>query len=126
MPLPPVPIWIAGSGERMLGLAARYAVGWNGGAAKFPDGEPFTAKLAGLREACRKIGRDPSEIEVSSFTNAIVSPNERHAAEVVEKLREIAGGISVDEVRKRFVVGTPDQVIEGLRQHVAWGITHLI
>jgi alkanesulfonate monooxygenase SsuD/methylene tetrahydromethanopterin reductase-like flavin-dependent oxidoreductase (luciferase family) len=126
MPVPSVPIWIAASGERMLGLAAKYAVGWNGGAAQFPDGEPFVSKLAGLREACKKLGRDPAEIEISSFTNAIVSPNEREAAAVVETLRDINGGISADEVRQRYVLGTPDQVIAGLRQQVAWGVTHLI
>lgn len=126
MTVPPVPIWIAASGERMLGLAARYAVGWNGGAAHFPDGEPFVSKLAGLRTACERAGRDPAEIEISSFTTTIVSPNEREAAAVVEALREINGGIDADEVRRRYVLGTPDQVVAGLRQHVAWGINHLI
>jgi alkanesulfonate monooxygenase SsuD/methylene tetrahydromethanopterin reductase-like flavin-dependent oxidoreductase (luciferase family) len=126
MTLPKVPLWIAATGERMLGLAARYAEGWNGGAALFPDGEPFVSKLADLRAACRALGRDPAEIEVSSFTTAIVSPNRAEAASVVEALREINGGISEDEVRRRYVLGTPDQVVAGLRQQVAWGVSHLI
>jgi alkanesulfonate monooxygenase SsuD/methylene tetrahydromethanopterin reductase-like flavin-dependent oxidoreductase (luciferase family) len=126
MDVPPVPIWIAASGERMLRLAARYAQGWNGGAANTVDGEPFVSKLAALREACRATGRDPDEMEISSFTTAVVSPDERHAATVVEQLRDINGGISADEVRSRYVLGTPDQVVAGLRQQVAWGVNHLI
>jgi len=126
MPVPPVPIWIAASGERMLGLAARYAAGWNGGGADTETGQPFVSKLAGLRQACRDIGRDPGELEISSFTTAIVSPNERQAAEVVASLRDINGGISAEQVRQRYVLGTPDQVVTGLQRLVEWGVNHLI
>ena len=126
MTVPKVPIWIAASGVRMLRLAARYAAGWNGGAAMMPAGEPLVTKLAGLRAACRKIGRDPDELEISSFTLAIVSPDAGAAAQVVESLRDINGGISTEEIHARYVLGTPDQVIAGLRQQVAWGINHLI
>jgi alkanesulfonate monooxygenase SsuD/methylene tetrahydromethanopterin reductase-like flavin-dependent oxidoreductase (luciferase family) len=126
MEVPPVPIWIAASGERMLGLAARYAAGWNGGGADTATGEPFVGKLAGLRAACCAIGRDPAELEISSFTTAIVSPNEREADEVVAALREINGGISAEEVRRRYVLGTPEQVVAGLRRQVEWGVNHLI
>jgi alkanesulfonate monooxygenase SsuD/methylene tetrahydromethanopterin reductase-like flavin-dependent oxidoreductase (luciferase family) len=126
MPVPSVPIWIAASGQRMLGLAARYATGWNGGGAETATGEPFVSKLAGLREACRQIGRDPDGLEISSFTTAIVSPNEREAAEVVAALRDINGGISEEQVQQRYVLGTPEQVVVGLRRQVDWGVNHLI
>jgi alkanesulfonate monooxygenase SsuD/methylene tetrahydromethanopterin reductase-like flavin-dependent oxidoreductase (luciferase family) len=126
MTVPPVPIWIAASGERMLRLTARYAQGWNGGNASNVDGEPFVSKLTSLRTACRAIGRDPDELEASSFTLAIVSPDEHHAQDVADRLREINGGISAEEVRARYVLGTPDQVIMGLRKLLAWGATHLI
>ena len=124
--VPDVPIWIAASGQRMLGLTARYARGWNGGGASNVDGEPFVTKLAALRAACRTIGRNPDELEVSSFTMAIVSPDDRHARELAEQLSEINGGISADEVQERYVLGTPDQVIAGLRRLVGWGANHLI
>jgi alkanesulfonate monooxygenase SsuD/methylene tetrahydromethanopterin reductase-like flavin-dependent oxidoreductase (luciferase family) len=126
MDVPPVPIWIAASGERMLRLAARHASGWNGGGANTVDGEPFVSKLAALREACRAAGRDPNELEISSFTTAIVSPNEQHAAEVVAALQDINGGIPDEDVHTRYVLGTPEQVVAGLRQQIAWGVNHLI
>jgi alkanesulfonate monooxygenase SsuD/methylene tetrahydromethanopterin reductase-like flavin-dependent oxidoreductase (luciferase family) len=124
--VPHVPVWIAASGDRMLRLTARYAQGWNGGSASNVDGEPFVTKLASLRTACRTIGRDPDELEASSFTLVIVSADDHHAREVAEQLREINDGISADEVRARYVLGTPDQVVAGLRQLVAWGANHLI
>lgn len=126
MTVPEVPIWIAASGQRMLGLTARYAQGWNGGEASNVDGEPFVSKLAALRQACRAIGRAPDELEVSSFTLAIVSPDTLHAREVVDQLREINGDVSSDEIHARYVLGTPDQVVAGLRKLVAWGANHLI
>lgn len=126
MTVPEVPIWIAASGHRMLRLTARYAKGWNGGSASNVDGEPFVTKLAALRTACRAIGRDPDALEASSFTLVIVSPDDHAAQEVAERLRDINGGISADEVRARYVLGTPDQVVTGLRQLVAWGANHLI
>jgi phthiodiolone/phenolphthiodiolone dimycocerosates ketoreductase len=56
----PPPIWIGASGPRMLSLAGRYADGW------WPTGsdgpEEFAAKLAVLREAAERAGRDPSAI----------------------------------------------------------------
>ena len=41
-------------------------------------------------------------------------------------MREINGGISAEEVRARYVLGTPDRVIAGLRKLVGWGANHLI
>ncbi len=124
--VPEVPIWIAGTGPRVLGLAARYARGWNGGGASPVDGEPLVSKVAELRAACRSRGRDPAEMEISSFTMTIVSRDARQAADVLDELREINGGISADEVRARYVLGTPDQVITQLRAQTRWGITHFV
>ncbi len=126
MPSPPVPIWIAATGERMMRLTARYAAGWNGGAANFPDGEPLAAKLVDLRAACQAVGRDFAELEISSFTNVIVSRRANDVAAVVEMLREINGGIDEAEARRRYVIGTPEEVLRGLQAQVRWGINHFI
>src|SRR2546425_1655517 len=65
MPHPPVPIWIAAGGERMLGLAARYGSGWNGGGGVSGDCRQFPEKLAAVRQAWEKIGRNPHGIEIT-------------------------------------------------------------
>ena len=64
MQRPHPPICIGGTGEkRTLRSAARYAQHWN-----YPGGSPedFAHKLDVLRGHCEAIGRDPSEITVST------------------------------------------------------------
>jgi alkanesulfonate monooxygenase SsuD/methylene tetrahydromethanopterin reductase-like flavin-dependent oxidoreductase (luciferase family) len=122
----PVPIWVAANARRMLDLAARYAMGWNGGGATTPDGEPFRSRLAGLRAACQAAGRDVSEIEISYAPNVLVLPDAAAAREAFDMVGARQAGLSADEVRTRFVVGTPDEVAASLQRIVSWGATHLI
>jgi probable F420-dependent oxidoreductase len=59
-PAGPMPILIAGGGERvMLRLVAEHAQMWN----TIASIEDFIHKSAVIDEHCRRIGRDPSEIE---------------------------------------------------------------
>ena len=61
-PLGPMPMLIAGSGERRtLRLVARHADIWH----TFADGEDFIRKSQILDAHCATIGRDPAEIERS-------------------------------------------------------------
>jgi probable F420-dependent oxidoreductase len=63
-PVRPMPILIAGAGERRtLRLVARYAHAWH---AHFPDAPAeLEPKVAALERWCAEIGRDPHEIEWS-------------------------------------------------------------
>jgi probable F420-dependent oxidoreductase len=61
-PVRPLPILIAGTGERItLRLVAQHADGWHAG---FPD-EPteLEPKIEVLERWCAEVGRDPTEIE---------------------------------------------------------------
>jgi F420-dependent oxidoreductase-like protein len=59
-----LPIWVGGSGEkRTLRTVAKYAQHWN---CAVGTPEEFAHKLDVLRGHCADIGRDPSEILVSS------------------------------------------------------------
>jgi F420-dependent oxidoreductase-like protein len=59
----PMPLLIGGGGERRtMRVAARYADQWNA----WTTPEVLTHKLAVLREHCDQVGRDPSEIGVST------------------------------------------------------------
>jgi alkanesulfonate monooxygenase SsuD/methylene tetrahydromethanopterin reductase-like flavin-dependent oxidoreductase (luciferase family) len=123
---PRVPIWIAANGPRMLDLAARYASGWNGGGARGPDGEPFRSRLAALRVACQAAGRDANDIEISYAPNVLVLADAAAAREAVETLAAAQPNPTPNDVRNRFVIGTPDEVAAGLWQVVGWGASHLI
>lgn len=125
-PQPPVPIWIAAGGERMTQLTARYAQGWNAAGAGGLDGGPFREKLRALHEACRAIGRDPESIEVSYSATVMVAADAAEARGYVDMLAEIPPRSTPDEIRDRFVVGTPDEVAAILKRPLAWGATHLV
>jgi alkanesulfonate monooxygenase SsuD/methylene tetrahydromethanopterin reductase-like flavin-dependent oxidoreductase (luciferase family) len=60
------PLWLGGQGPRGLRIAARYADGWY--YASNLDGtlEGFRARLDGLKGACEEIGRDPTELAIST------------------------------------------------------------
>ncbi|HUY73189.1 MAG TPA: LLM class F420-dependent oxidoreductase [Candidatus Dormibacteraeota bacterium] len=59
-PAGPLPILIGGGGEKVvLRLVAEHAQMWNGG----DSPEEFSAKSAVLDEWCRRVGRDPHDIE---------------------------------------------------------------
>jgi probable F420-dependent oxidoreductase len=61
-PLRPIPLLIAGSGERRtLRLIAEHADIWH----TFADGEDFIRKARVLDDHCARIGRDPAAIERS-------------------------------------------------------------
>ncbi|HEX9855643.1 MAG TPA: LLM class flavin-dependent oxidoreductase [Acidimicrobiia bacterium] len=57
-----MPLLIGGSKPRMLLIVARHADHWN---VDGSDAHRFARSLADLREACRRVGRDESEIERS-------------------------------------------------------------
>jgi alkanesulfonate monooxygenase SsuD/methylene tetrahydromethanopterin reductase-like flavin-dependent oxidoreductase (luciferase family) len=89
---PHVPICIGGSGERRtLRTAARFAQHWN-----FVGGtvEEFKHKLEVLHQHCADIGRDPSEIMISSHVrpgpNGDPGPAVEQAAQMAEVGLELA------------------------------------
>lgn len=111
---PHPPIMIGGAGEKvMLRLVAKYADRWN-----CPAGyRDFKKTLGVLHGHCRALGRDPKEITVSEQVMVCIGANKAEA----DQKWEMAKG------RKPFsftaVKGTPDEVIEQLRERVSWGIT---
>ena len=56
----------------------------------------------------------------------VVAADEGQAKQYVDLLASIPPAIKPEEVRERFVVGTPDQVATILRRPLDWGANHLI
>jgi probable F420-dependent oxidoreductase len=100
----PLPILIGGGGEKVtLRIVAEHAHIWNG----FGDPEQAGRKSRILDDWCRKVGRDPKEIERSIS----VRPNQiRNAGRYVEN------GIT----HLLIGVGGPDYDLSPLRELVAW------
>ena len=59
-----IPVLIGGEGPRMLGLVARYADAYNTAWYGWP-GPRLDARLTAIRAACERIGRDPSNLDLT-------------------------------------------------------------
>lgn len=127
----PIPIWIAGGGEKLtLRLAAKYADYTNFGMSL----DEFVRKSEILAAHADAVGRDFDEIVRSSLFRVLLAETQ---AEVdaklnrhIDRMRPLIGDERAAEVRRSLVehmlVGTPEQAIETLEPWVAAGMTYLI
>jgi F420-dependent oxidoreductase-like protein len=111
---PHPPITIGGSGEKvLLKLVAKYADRWN-----CPAGyESFEHKYNLLKEHCKKVGRNPAEIDVSEQLLVCIGNNDAEVAQkwpMAQRLKPMSN---------TGIKGTPEQLIEQLKHRVKMGIT---
>jgi len=119
---PHPPIVIGGGGEKvLLRLVARHAQVWNMG------GSPaeFARKIAVLDGHCAEVGRDPAEIERSWFGPVLIDEDGDRLEARLRRRAERAGGIGA-AMDEKMIAGTPERVIERIREYVALGVTHFI
>lgn len=107
----PLPLLVGGKGDRMIGIAARYADQWN----MWASPETFEERSAFLDRRCEAIGRDPSTVRRS--TQALF-----HITDDGERARRF-----VDAVAPRpAVAGTPAQLAEEIGRWADAGVDELI
>ena len=132
-PLQPggIPLWIAGGGERRtLRIAAEHAAYTNF------DGTPegFAHKSGVLDAHCRELGRDPHSIVRSANYNVIVAPTEAEVENRLAALYARLAGLAGEEAAEAQLAayrgmpacGTPEQVVENLRELRALGMGYAI
>jgi F420-dependent oxidoreductase-like protein len=132
-PLQPggIPLWIAGGGEtKTLRIAAQYAQYTNF------DGRPagFAHKSAVLAEHCKDLGRDYGEIVRSANYNVVIGESEADVADRIARVRARWAPFVTPEVAEGFarmlfggpLVGTPEQIVERLRELEGLGMTYAI
>ena len=125
-----IPLWIAGGGEkRTLRIAAEHARYTNF------DGSPegFAHKSEVLAGHCRDLGRDFGSITRSANYNVVIGATQ---ADVDDRLAWIDAHYRkivparADDMVKDFrtgpLVGTPEQIVERLRELEALGMTYAI
>jgi F420-dependent oxidoreductase-like protein len=127
-----IPMWVAGGGEKVtLKIAAEYADYTNF------DGTPevFDRKSEILRGHCETLGRDFGSIVRSANYNVVVGETQ---SDVEDRLRFYGdllrrGGVAADRadkavenLRAQPAVGTPEQIVETLRDMEARGMTYAI
>ncbi len=106
-PDPPVPLLIAGGGEKKtLRVVARYADWWNH---NFCAAEEYAHKQSVLAERCSEIGRDPSEIA--------------HTYYGLVQIEDDPG--KIEKRSFHVIAGSTDQVAAELEEFVKLGVKHL-
>jgi alkanesulfonate monooxygenase SsuD/methylene tetrahydromethanopterin reductase-like flavin-dependent oxidoreductase (luciferase family) len=118
------PILIGGSGEQVtMKIAARYASIWNNLAGHQAR---LAHKVEVLREHCKAVGRDPSEIVISQQCLCTLAPDEASAEPMAQRAKQLFGGHMGDPTGPLALTGTAERVCEQVQKHVDLGCTMLI
>lgn len=111
-------ILVGGGGEkRTLRLVAQYADMCN----LFGDAPAIAHKVSVLREHCRAVGRDASEVTVSRLATLVLTENEQETAATNDFLRQVTG-----EEPSGSNVGTSDELVAQVDVLAAAGVDYFI
>ena len=117
---PHIPLLIGGGGEKVtLRLVAQYADGCNIGG----DIATIKHKLAVLKQHCEELGRDYNSIKRTTLIDdCVIAETE---AEALAKLTPQQRA-NLQELRQKWLIGTPEQIRERLAEYAEAGIQELI
>jgi F420-dependent oxidoreductase-like protein len=111
---PHPPVIVGGLGTRRTpALAARFAAEYN---VPFADVATTTARIEGVREACRAAGRDPGELTCSHAITVCCGESE---AALIRRAERI--GRDLGELRANAAAGTPEEVSARLLEYADAG-----
>lgn len=114
----PLPIIIGGKGaSKTPDLAARFAAEYNTTFGTFDD---FAPRIARVREACERAGRDPETLTLSVPGTVAVGATRADA-----ERRAAAIGRTVDDVAKGGFAGTAQEVVDRVGSLAELGITRV-
>lgn len=118
---PRPPVFVGGTGDRLLRLVAERADGWNTCWVWTPDA--YLERAAVLERACAAVGRDPGTVGRSLGLYALAGEDRRDLERRYERMRRSAPGgmldaVGLDEWRVGRLVGTVEEVAE---QAAGWG-----
>ncbi len=126
---PNPPVFLGGKGDRLLGLVAEHADGWNTCWTWTPDA--YRERLAVLERECDRVGRDPAGVWRSLGLYALCGEDEADLERRFEALRAatpagVLDGVTLDAWRRGRLVGTVEQVREQASEWAALGVETLI
>ncbi len=118
---PHPPITVGGAGLGSLRIAAAHANRLNlvGSATRCAE------RITKLEELCAETGRNFDDIELSAHPNIAVAPT-ADQAETLARRAAATNSQDLDTQRGNWLIGTPVDVVEGLRGYIAVGVNHFI
>jgi alkanesulfonate monooxygenase SsuD/methylene tetrahydromethanopterin reductase-like flavin-dependent oxidoreductase (luciferase family) len=122
-------VFVGGRGDRLLGLVARYADGWNTCWAITPDA--YRERLAVLERACERVERDPASVARSLGLYTLVGEDDADLQRRFDRLVELtpAGvldGQTLASFRAGRLVGTVQEVREMVDEWESLGVREII
>jgi len=123
---PHPPIMIGGAGEKfLLKVVAKHADNYN---MNWMSVEQCKRKMDVLKRHCRKVGRDFDEVEKSWFGEVMVSNERKDLRRDAEQMLASTHNLikDIDDLKARWLVGTPEECIRRIKEYVDAGITHFI
>jgi probable F420-dependent oxidoreductase len=126
---PRPPLWVGGKGDRLLGVVARAADGWNVVWSMTPD--DYRERLGVLEAACQRAGREPGEVRRSLGLNTLIGQDADDLVERWRRLQAWTPGGALDGVELRDwaasrLVGTPEEILAQLRGWEELGVEQVV
>ena len=121
---------VGGEGRpRSVRMAARWADEFN-----LVSARPTRARevFGRIREACREIARDPEQMVYSAMTGVLVADSDGDLRDRVREQLSIFGDSGTDgdrwlaERKDRWIMGTPEQALERIRDFESAGVQRLM
>jgi alkanesulfonate monooxygenase SsuD/methylene tetrahydromethanopterin reductase-like flavin-dependent oxidoreductase (luciferase family) len=139
-PLTKPPIWLGEARHaRWAHAVARYADGWNSVPA---SPARLSEKLELIRSACREIGRDFDELELSLEIQVLLAPTEERVRMIARDIaslfpskrgevrQDILAALNADQplhtVIDDWLVGTPEIIARQVQTYQSLGVSHFM
>ena len=121
----PLPLLMGGAAmPRGAALAARYAAEYNVVYASPDDAAAARGRLA---QACHEGGRDPATLRFSLMHGFLIGADEAELADRARRLGEFTDAPSdLDELRRSWLAGTPDEIVARLRAYERVGVERVM
>jgi probable F420-dependent oxidoreductase len=126
---PRPPLWVGGRGDRLLGVVARAADGWNLVWSVTP--EAYDQRLEVLRAACARADRPFEEVRRTVGLGTLIGRDDDDLAARWRQLQAwqpggALAGVELRQWAEGRLVGTPTQILGQLRGWEARGVEQVI
>jgi alkanesulfonate monooxygenase SsuD/methylene tetrahydromethanopterin reductase-like flavin-dependent oxidoreductase (luciferase family) len=119
------PIWVGGTGPRMLHLTGESFDGW---LPLSPTPADYASGLRAVREAAERAGRDPNSIATGVYLTVGVADNPREAAGEADAYMKAYYGVPAEVMAKTMALhaGNMESAAEWFAAYRAAGADHLV
>ena len=119
------PIWVGGTGPRMLGLTGSTFDGW---LPLSPTPDDYSSGLRAVREAAERAGRDPDGVATGVYLTVAVADSAREATGELDAYIKAYYGVPAEVMARGMAMhaGTPESAAEWFAAYRAAGAHHLV